>query len=413
MLKKLIILFIAGLIFISIWQYFQQNKLVKELNAKDELLKIKDVKIILNDGGRVDWCPILNVIVFDKKNEDGYHDVFISDLNGMQPKCLTCNKEGLPELNNGNPSCHPSGKFIAFLSQDPYLVPMMPGMTMTELKKEREMKKKENRKSSAKSFLTEKAELQKELEKFINGPIIGVNNNIWIMDSEGKKFWQITHIKQSHGTLNPHFSPDGSKLIWSEIAEIPRRKPPVWSIKIADVKIKDGKISISNVATLRPNNMQIYKTHGFSPDSKFILFSAAQIGKFYNNMAIYKMELKKGKVNPIKLTNDDDWNDEAKYTPDGNYILWASNKDIPQPKKMNFISIFGQLPKFDYWIMNSDGSHKKPLSFFNSSDELHQINISFSSLGDFAFGPNHNLIIASASPKNSLKESIILFQLLY
>lgn len=413
MMKKTINFLIALLIFILLLLYLQQNKLVKKLNAEEELPKIKDIKIIINNGGRLDWCPNLNMIVFDKKNEDGYFDVFISDLNSRPPKCLTCNKEGLPELNNGNPSCHPSGKFIAFQSQDPYLVPMMPGMTMKEFKKEIKMKKKEDRKFPTESFPTEKTELQKELEKFITGPTMGINNNIWIMDSESKKFWQITHIKQNQGTLNPHFSPDGSKLIWSEIIETQRGKPPIWSIKIANVNIKEDKISISNIATLRPNNMQIYKTHGFSPDNKFIILSAAQKDKFYNTMAIYKMELKQGKINLIQLTNDDSWNDEAKFTPDGNYIIWVSTKGLPQSAKMNFRSIFGQPPKFDYWIMNSDGSNKKRLSFFNSPDELHQFNTNLSSVRDFAFGKNNNEIIASVTLKETLKESIILFQLLF
>jgi Tol biopolymer transport system component len=357
---------------------------------------------VIKEGGRVDWCRKSNMIVYDRKGEDGYFDIYVSDKDTGEEKCLSCYNERLPGLNNGNPAWHPSCKFIAFQSQDPYLIAMVPG----DLHREKEQSAMRKGKPSNRLIPLEKTEMQKEFEKFVSSPAVGLSNNVWIMNSEGDNVWQITHIKEGMGVLNPHFSPDGSKLIWSEIVDVKRGSPPVWAIKIADVEINNEKFTIKNIQTLRPNNMQIYKTHGFSPDGKFILVSASEKNKFYNKMAIYKMELKSGKVSLFQLTDSDSWNDLARFTPDGTNIVWLSSKDVPQPERKNYKDLFGNPPKLDYWIMNADGSNKRRLTFFNSESQ----NYNIFTISDFEFINEENTIISSFFPRDSLIESIALIR---
>ncbi len=127
-------------------------------------------------------------------------------------------------------------------------------------------------------------------------------------------------------------------------------------------------------------------------------------------MAIYKMEI--GKTQLMQLTNADSWNDEAKFSPDGNYIIWASSKDIPQKTKSNYIDLFGSPPKLDYWIMKSDGSGKRRITYFNYAANVSS-NYDIQTVGDFVFNANTYELIATITPKNNLVEQIILIKFNY
>ena len=55
------------------------------------------------------------------------------------------------------------------------------------------------------------------LSNYIASPGIGVNNDLWITNADGSKFWQLTRVQNRYGTLHPQFSPDGKKMLWSEL----------------------------------------------------------------------------------------------------------------------------------------------------------------------------------------------------
>lgn len=90
----------------------QQGKLIQSvptLNINGK--KVKHIKTITNDGGRVDWSHSgNNLIAFDRMEEDGYYDVYVMNPDGSGEKCLTCGKQGLPQKHNGNPAWHLSGE---------------------------------------------------------------------------------------------------------------------------------------------------------------------------------------------------------------------------------------------------------------------------------------------------------------
>jgi len=140
--------------------------------CKVEEYKVKNITILRENGGRVSWLEEENLIVYDTTNADGYTDIFIMNDDGTNESCLTCNKEGIPQMNNGNPEFHPSGEYIIFQSEDPRL---------------------------------EKPDGLSQLVKYVGSPGVGINNNLWVMSSKGEKFWQLTHVKDLHGALHPHF----------------------------------------------------------------------------------------------------------------------------------------------------------------------------------------------------------------
>ncbi|NJL30952.1 MAG: hypothetical protein HC898_04615 [Phycisphaerales bacterium] len=58
------------------------------------------------------------------------------------------------------------------------------------------------------------------------------------------------------------------------------------------------------------------------------------------------------------MTQNNDWDEHAHFSPDGQWIVWASSRGIAQKKS-------GVDARLDYWIMKVDGSEPKRLTFFN------------------------------------------------
>ena len=152
----------------------------------------QDISIINTNGGRVDWSPSgNNLIAFDRMGSDGYFDVWTMKLDGSEQRCLTCGPTRLPQKHIGNPVWHPSGKFIVFQAQ------------------KRDVPKKFDPKCA---------------------PGAGTLNDLWVMTSNGKKFWKIYKVspeisKDSQGVLHPQFSHNGKNIIWSERVKANKRAP--------------------------------------------------------------------------------------------------------------------------------------------------------------------------------------------
>ena len=145
--------------------------------------RVKQIKTIVEDGGRVDWSHSNNLIAFDKLGNDGYYDVWVMNPDGSNQVCLTCDNALVPQHHNGNPAWHPTGKWIVFQSVNPDLIPRT---------------------------------LPDRTAKMLTHPGSGWLNDLWVMDPNGKHFYQLTDIGWQGGVLHPHFSHDGIKLLWSE-----------------------------------------------------------------------------------------------------------------------------------------------------------------------------------------------------
>jgi Tol biopolymer transport system component len=292
----------------------------------------EDVQYLLHgDGGRLDWSESNQMLVLDRVDASGFARIWIMDKNGGGLRCLSCDTAGLPQEHHGNPTWHPGGKYIVFQATDPKLA--------------------------------NRAMARTPMYKLYTSPGAGVNNNIWILTSDGKRAWQITKLKKPEGVLHPHFSPDGSKLLWAQRLNneggIGR-----WEIKLADFSEQNGDPVVNNITTLTPGNLLWYETHGFSPDSQSIIFTGMPSdGKGANggDFDIYTYNLKTRELKCLTDRNLKQWDEHAHFTPDGKRIVWMSSMGNPQAAwRLNQITV-----KTDFWIMNADGTNKHQISFFN------------------------------------------------
>lgn len=273
-------------------------------------------------AGRVDWGTD-GRIAFDRLDERGWFQVWTMQANGSKQKCLTCN-ERFPRLHNGNPAWHPSGKFIVYQAVDDSIPVPFWG----------------------------------ELYKLYTSPGAGVNNNIWIITGDGKRAWPMTDLGKGRGVLHPHFSPDGTKLVWAEMTSTKPMPTGQWVITVADFSAVKGVPQLKNVQRIAPGDMQFYETHGFSPDSTQLLFTGLHKDKKNKHFDIYKYTFASGALQALTDEGEEVWDEHAHFSPDGSKIIWMSSKGNDGSQKGAFV-------KTDWWVMDADGSNKRRLTWFN------------------------------------------------
>ena len=295
----------------------------------------KNIRIIKQNGARVDWSHVLNLIAFDKEGKDGYFDLYLMKPDGSNTKCLTCNKAGLPNRHMGQPAWHPSGEYIVFQAEEPLY----------------------------------------NGHRVFSSPGWGIGNNLWIITKDGTKYWKITHVSHERGVVHPHFSPDGQKLVWSEIvsgecggAEQKRQKLKGWDsarfwadrdwvLKLADFVWRNGVPVLENITQYKPGKAVtgLRESHSFSPDGEKVLFSSwHDHGKWWAP-DIYSLELSTGKTQRLTFSGRY-WDEHAHYSPDGKKIVWITQKWVKEKRG----DIGNELS-----IMNADGTGKKRLTYFN------------------------------------------------
>ena len=321
---------------------------------------VVEISVIHDSGGRVSWCEENKFIAVDLPGGDGYYDLYRMRRDGSKLKNLTAGKAGkLPQLNIGQPAWHPSGDFIVFQAQDPALG-FPPGYTPS-------------------------------LKRWVTSPGIGVNNNLWITTLDGRKFWQLTNVKTWRGVLHPQFSPDGKKLIWSEKVDNEYDGSiGHWVIKLANFSVKNNKPRLKKIQILKQPDLQLCETHGFSPDGKKLIFSGIKNGKSYFEFEIYVLDMKT--MDRTRLTNNDEWDEHAHFSPDGEWIVYSSSEGIPQNKVITELRDLRKI-KLDYWIMKADGSGKQRITYFNEPSHSHYM-IGRTLAADFDWGSENNTIIA-------------------
>ena len=308
-----------------------------EGQAQDPYLgrEVVSVKIIQEQGSRAVWSADGDRIVFDRQNADGYFDLYIMKPGEAYVSSITEGHPGINQLHNGNPVWHPAGDLIIFESEE---------MSHYGV-----------------------------VNKWPSNPGIGVFCNLWATDEEGSRFWKLTNIpiKQEKnddipimGVLNPRFSHDGSRLMWTErYGE--GGKWGKWRIKVADFREGTEGPRLENETVLfqpGPGMGDYVTAMGFSPDDRTVLLAGNLDGQDEFGMDHYLYDLE-----TAQLTNLQNsplvWEEGASWSPDGTSIVYMTNLgstlDFSDP------NWYWQPHTGEYWIMNSDGSGKRRLTYFN------------------------------------------------
>ena len=289
-------------------------------STKDYTIKITPLK---EKGGRVDWSHKRNLIAYDRKETSEYYDIYVADPNGITEKRLTHN---LDLYHSGNPAWHPSGTWLVFQSVNTDLIP---------------------------SYVSPEDVIA------YTDPGAGWLNELWLVDRDGKNYYQLTSVDTKGGVLHPHFSPDGTKLLWAERIGGGDTETGTWVLKVADFDSIEK--DLKNIQIYTPGEQPcFYESHGFSPDGTRILFSGnLQKGQPLYGMDIYELDLETQELTQLTDTFYQ-WDEHAHYSPDGQKIVWMSSQGLDMTPL-----------KTEFWIMDFDGSNKEQLTFFNTPGHEH------------------------------------------
>jgi uncharacterized protein (TIGR03437 family) len=272
-------------------------------------------------GGRVAWSKVLNLVAYDRVSSDGYYDVHVMNPDGSNDQCLTCGQAALPPGHKGDPDFDFSGKWIIFQAEKP---------------------------GTSTVFDT------------LASPGSGLFNDVWMMDVAGTQFYQLTDVPATNsGVLHPHFSHSGNQITWAQLLNPLPLPLGTWEVQIANLVFTNGTPSLENITSYQPGAMpRFYETHGFSSDDQSVYFSGdPDVGQEWYGLDIYVFTPATQTL--VNLTNTPtDWDEHADLSPDGTHILWGSSTGI---------QLVSGDSKLDYWIMDTDGSNKRRLTWFNAT----------------------------------------------
>lgn len=274
--------------------------------------------LVRPNGGRVDWAPDgTDRIAYDAADKNGHFNVWTMTPAGARQTCLTCGKPAF-SANAGNPSWSPDGKYIIFQAQDPTLPP------------------------PTSRFGT---------------PGGGFVNNIWIMAADGSNPRQITKVSNTNSAvLHPHFSHSGKKVLWSQRVGTGGQYGD-WILVLGDFNGLNNP-PVTNLRQLRPGGAGPYwvEPYGFSPDDQTLTFCSNDPSKTgdLDNCDIFTTDAATA-TSYVRLTrgaeSGNHWNEHAHYWPGfAKYLLVEGS---------------GLRGAIDWWIMNSDGSNQKQLTYFH------------------------------------------------
>jgi len=348
-------------------------------SLESKLYKVRSIKIVKEYGKSLDWSRARNLIVSERVGEDGYYHIFLMNPDGTGEINLTRNKAGSPQKHNGNSTWHPSGNYIVFTAE------------------------KEN-------------DPEKNKEWAIPGT--GFNCDLWVMTSDGKKFYQLTNYPLSQpfkAVIHPQFSHNGKKLFWAERIKRGKSFGGGWVLKIADFVIDNRGPRIENIKTQEPGEWScFYESHDFSNDDKRILFSGnLKSGQTPVGLDIYELDLETNRLRRLTQTLND-WDEHAHYSPDGKRIVWMSSTGF----NIEWGDISGhhwaKYLKTELWIMDADGSNKQRLTHFNTPGYSEYMGGRRCIVSDNAWSPDGKSIaalVACESFKGRLSAKIFMIPL--
>ncbi|MDD5038951.1 MAG: hypothetical protein PHN78_06510, partial [Dehalococcoidales bacterium] len=244
-------------------------------------------------------------------------------------------------------------------------------------------------------------------------PGSGYNCDLWLAKVDGSVFWPLTDYPiYTRAVIHPHFSHDGSKLFWAErLGKSQGSTWGEWTLKIADFAIDDNSPRLSNVQSYQPGQHQyFYESHAFSADDSRVLFTANSEGQSDSGFDIYEMELKTGKTKRLTDTSND-WDEHAHYSPDNKYIAWMSATDLGIDITSTADYAWEKQLITELWLMNSNGTDKQRLTYFNDYGYAESLNGEKAIVSDLTWSPDGNEIGILVAFPDSNESRIFLVEL--
>ena len=304
---------------------------------------IENIKILSNTAAHGSFSPDDSQVVLDRPNNDQFYDLYVVDLEGNIIQSLTDGNSLVNQRGNSWPAWSPTKGYIVFQSEE-----------------------EEHWRTDFIGF---------------SDPGLGFFHNLYAISTDGNNLSKLTDIpiKQTdldgipiYASVNPCFNADGSKLMWCErYTGGGLLSWGYWRIKMADFVIGPGGPELQNVSVvLDPptycgdDDCQYANGMAFINDTT-ILVTGNLDGQHVYGMDLYIYDLSSKQLTNL-LSTPEYWEEGSTYS--NGRIVYMTNIDSEYQLDFDDPDWQMQLRTREYWIMNIDGSNKRRLTYFNSSN---------------------------------------------
>jgi len=278
---------------------------------------VRSIRLLIPDGGRVEWSPRGDRIAYDKAGEDGLYDLYTADAQGEGETCVTCNVYELRKSHAFNPSWAPGGDWLIFQVQD---VARRLDMGVMEL----------------------------------TSPLRAAHSELWVVPPEGRRAWQITQQTQRGGSpVDPHFAYDGSRILWSERVAAQPEPWGDWVVRVAELTFKRGTPHLGKVKTYEPGRGLVL-AYGFTPDDRGFLYGT---GAFDRGLSLHRLVFEGKATSPVPADGGVT-GEAAQPIPGREAWVIASELGLPRPDNWH------KLPRRrEVWLVGE--GRRERLTYFN------------------------------------------------
>ena len=291
---------------------------------------VRSLRLLVDGGGRVDGARQGGWIAYDQLGTDGRYDIhrLRADVESPAPVCITCERYDFRKVSAYNPTWHPSGEWLVLQVQT----------------------------SARRRHLDVRHQA---------GPYRSLGSELWIIDTEGKGFWQITNTADRGGAvMDPYFSFEADRLIWSQRMTNQEKPWGEWAVQVARLEI-GRQPKLGKVERHQPTRGLIFAS-GFAPDDRSLLVSAAVgPGLMEEGLDIFRYDLEAGRLEP--LTNSPDQRDGAiTAVPRSDFYVWVTDRGL------GGMASSGRMPwRGDLWLRSLSGERQERLTYFNDPRSDH------------------------------------------
>jgi Tol biopolymer transport system component len=254
----------------------------------------------LANGGRVSWYkgPAAHeLIAYDAIVDPGTrnYEVYTINPDRSSPQCFTCSSP-LRKGFTGQPSWHPDGEHLVL-----------------------------------------QVESANSRHGYFNHMAWGFDNELWIIKRDGTEAELIWATPAGYAALHPHFSPDGTKLIFTERATAPTSPQNPWDnwrIRIADVDLtRPGPEKLSNVVEMTPNGPGFYEVHEFTADGRIVYSYTAGGQPYVDDVYTARID---GSDSVNLLNSPTSWDEHGHFSPNYGVLAYISSRfDPPSSSALN------------------------------------------------------------------------------
>ncbi|HEV7734394.1 MAG TPA: hypothetical protein VGR62_19630 [Candidatus Binatia bacterium] len=289
-------------------------------------------------GQAVDWLDATHVVWHDSfvrdEDADGEFNIYRSRLDGSEKVCLTCSLEGRDQV----PVVRPGGDWILFHSWHGHPIAIgAPGFG-------------------------------------------GIGSDLWVMTSDGTGHTNLTNSTDLHDHFHAYWSPDGKYLVWTALSwnndEGGNGRSEVRVARFDPNGPSGPRLVDEHV--VRPPNGHWYETQWWAPDGSGFLYTETADTAINPELFFCRLKSRaRGDCQPVRLTVDPAWDEQAIFTPDMKHVIFMSSRNLPGAHNdWSRVAELLQLPPdWDYAIVLSVFSNNFLQPVFQQPTDLYEMTL--------------------------------------